>query len=95
MQMKTQVYIFEELKSLKYWHNLLQEVAEFHFLKFQLIRAEWVICFNQAQVIRLNMGITGWNMMAYGMQKVRADDITIPAFSSYVKLWTLSYEVQC
>lgn len=44
-----------------------------------------MICFNQVQVIRLNMGITGRNMMAYGMKKVRADDLTVPVVFDSVK----------
>lgn len=66
---------FSSLKLSKYWHKLPQEVAvsfffsSFFLKKFLLIKAEWVICFNQVQVIRLNMGITQKYMMAYGMQK--------------------------
>lgn len=59
--------------------------SSFPFFLFHLIRTGWVICFNQVQVIRLNMGITGRNMMAYGMKKVRADDLTVPVVFDSVK----------
>lgn len=32
------------------------------------------------------MGITGQDVMAYGIQKVRADDLTIPVVFDSVKL---------
>lgn len=52
---------FSNLKSLKYWHKLPQEVAVSFFFFFNLysLKQGWVICFNQVQVIRLNMGISG------------------------------------
>lgn len=80
--------MFLKLKAVKILAQTTTGGSSFLFLffKFLLIKAGWVICFNQVQVIRLNMGITGKNMMAYGMQKVRADDLKIPVVFDSVQL---------